>query len=378
MTSIGMMPSYKNSSLTKHGAHKINVLLKEFGARGVLKNLWGSVADVHIDSPQAKKNLSAYDGVVPLLWDDAAASGDRALNGLVFMAIVLSHADLVNAMKKGASGKYKGEIVKGDVINHKAFTNFKHTIEELGFSSSSSTVQVSYDLEKIFTTPELPPLARALISKKINYARSGEAFDLKEAVIDEELGKVFSVSQEFFSSWLFPEEELMEVDDEVADDIDFFLKDSDSDSGFVFKPGHSVRKTGSVLVKKSDLFSRVGLRHNYIQNKLYEDLVGEFGKDCVGTEQLAPGGKLIDLVVKNEEFCWFYEIKTAESSRLCIRQALPQLLEYAYWGGGKYKVDRLLIVAEAPITEQAEQFLSRMRDQHSIPVYYLQFIDRES
>ncbi|WP_219861511.1 hypothetical protein [Vreelandella piezotolerans] len=375
MSFLESMPSKKNSSLTKHGAHKINVLLKTFGAEGVLDNLGGGLDDVHIDLPQAKKNLSAYNGIVPQFWNDAATSGDRALNGLVFIAIVLSHSDLVQAMKRGALGNCKGRIEKGEVIDHKAFTNFKHTIEELGFATGSSTSYVSYDLEDIFTTSELPPLARALIFSKINHARDGKEFDLKEAVVEERLDLVFSIKPELLLGWLFPEEELMEVDEEVAKNMNFFLKEPGKDAIFSFKPGHKVRKTGSVLVKRSDIVGSAGLRHNYIQNKLYKNLVKQYGVGSVGTEQNAPGGMFVDLVVKKDDYCCFYEIKTADSSRLSIRQALPQLLEYAYWEGSMVNVDKLVIVAEAPPTEESEVFLSKLRAAHDIPIYYQQFID---
>ncbi len=375
MNFIENMPSGKNSSLTKHGAHKINILLKEFGTEGVLDNLWGELEGVHIDFPQAKKNLSAYGGVVPQFWNDAVAAGDRALNGLVFMSIVLSHSDLVGAMKEGAQGNYKGVVKKGVVINHKAFTNFKHTLEELGFSTSSSTIHVSFDLEALFATPELPPLARALMHAKMHFARDGRDFDLKEAVVEERLNEVFAVTQEFFVGWLFPEEEMMELDEEVAGDVSFFLSEPKQDYNFEFEPGHRVRNTGSVLVKRSEIVGEAGQRHNYIQNKLFDRLVERHGKELVGTEQNAPGGKFIDVVVRGEGFCWFYEIKTAGSSRLCIRQALPQLLEYAYWGGGEYEVDKLIIVAEAAPTGESEAFLYKMRAEHGIPVYYEQFVD---
>lgn len=377
MSAIEAMPRKKNSSLTKHGAHKISYLLKEFGSVGVLDNLWGSLPNVKIDYAQARKNLSAYKGVVPVFWDDAVKAGDRALNGLVLMAIILSHGKLVQAMKAGSKGRFKGVISRGEVVNKKDFSNLKHIFEELGFATNSSVGHIAYDLEDIFTTPELPPLARALIFTKVAFARDGSDFDIKKAVAEENLDQVFSVKLDMLIGWLFPEEELMEVDEHVAGEIGFFITGGEGEGDFVFdfKPGHTQRRTGAILVKRSELVGKAGLRHNYIQNKLYDDLVERFGKDCVGTEQNASGGKFIDLVVKNGDLFWLYEIKTASTARLCIRQALPQLLEYAYWKNTNAAVDKLIIIAEALPTEDSEEFLKKMREDHNIPIHYEKFTD---
>ena len=68
-----------------------------------------------------------------------------------------------------------------------------------------------------------------------------------------------------------------------------------------------------------------------MQDRIYQQLAKNFGKDNVGTELDAGYGALIDIVVKESDGNFtFYEIKTSYSVRLCIREALAQLLEYAY------------------------------------------------
>ena len=68
----------------------------------------------------------------------------------------------------------------------------------------------------------------------------------------------------------------------------------------------------------------------------------------------------------------FYEIKTGTSVRASIRQAIPQLLEYAYWSAEK-RADELVIVSHLKITGAAKKYLKFLRDQFNVPLSYKQF-----
>jgi len=69
-------------------------------------------------------------------------------------------------------------------------------------------------------------------------------------------------------------------------------------------------------------------------------------RGCRQQQKLPNGiGGRIDTVVSQDGGYWFYEIKTAMSARACIRDALAQLLEYAYWPGAR-EASRLIIVGE--------------------------------
>jgi hypothetical protein len=76
------------------------------------------------------------------------------------------------------------------------------------------------------------------------------------------------------------------------------------------------------------------LEHNTMQRALYDLLKLEFGKNHVGCENFTCLGTRIDLVVKQDDKYRFYEIKTDLSPRVCLRQAIGQLLEYAFFGPG--------------------------------------------
>jgi len=96
-----------------------------------------------------------------------------------------------------------------------------------------------------------------------------------------------------------------------------------------FRPGHKPKFEGKkeyeVGVKRQSV-----LTHNSIQNSIYEILLSEFPEAQIGTEVATNSGS-VDLVINQDENFIFYEIKTEKSVKANIRQALSQLLEYAFW-----------------------------------------------
>lgn len=143
-----------------------------------------------------------------------------------------------------------------------------------------------------------------------------------------------------------------------------------SGSGFQFRAGCRAKQaqtTASVAEQQLD----VDLRHNQLQEVLYDQLSQRFGVDAAGTENMNGIGGRIDAVVKQDGSYWFYEIKTAGSAQACIRQALPQLLEYSYWPGAQ-EAKRLVIVGEPEQDDQAREYMTLLRRRFSLPVYYQQ------
>lgn len=360
-------------SLTKHGAHKIALLLSKYDKDDVLNHLRGTDAGINIESAQAHKNLSVRSGKVPEVWNEARIRGKDTINALVFIAIIFSHYRLISAMKARAGPlPLKGTIRRGKVIDEKAFTNFACIVEELGFSTEHSTDHVSYDLTKLFQIDGLSRLVLEIFDLKLTAAGWDKKNSLIEEVLKNEFHKVFSVSAERFIDWLSSSALLSE---ELKEDAEFFLgtEDSTGTGSFKFIAGHRKKKTGKVTVSSPETDSEANLLHNEIQNGLFEQLVKHHGADKVGTEVPTGQGTSIDLVVNSDEFCWFYEIKTASSAKACIRQAIPQLLEYAYWDCDSEKVDRLVIVGPASITKAAETYLEFLREKFSIPIYYEEY-----
>jgi hypothetical protein len=142
-------------------------------------------------------------------------------------------------------------------------------------------------------------------------------------------------------------------------------------SGFSFTPGCSV-KPSSTKASVPERALDINLRHNTIQLALYEVLVKKHGAASVGTEIPSGAGTRLDVVLKNGAKFHVYEIKTAQSARACIREALAQLLEYSYWPGTQ-EAERLIIIGEPESDEESRCFLSVLRIRFSLPVYYCQF-----
>lgn len=363
-------------SLTKHGAHKLATLLRIHDKDDVLDHLWGSVEGVNIELAQAKKNLSVgADGAVPDVWNKARALGDPAIDGLVLIAIIASHHSIIEALIKGREGtRGRGIVQRDDVLLSKSFTNVAHIIEQLGYSTEHEKTYVRYDFSRLFTIPGLNELAAELLSLKLSEAKWDKRNSLVDELVALRLHEAFAVSEDFFRDWITTGGSGSESRTEQIEDAEFFEEADDEVPSvpFAFAPGHTPKKTGVVAVVPKSAMGRARLLHNEMQTELYKQLSKEHGKECVGTEVPAGnGGSLIDVVVKTRKFCWFYEIKTAKSVKACIRQAIPQLLEYAYWDGEKNKCDRLIIVGPSPITRSGQAYLSFLRATFGLELHYI-------
>ena len=363
-------------SLTKHGAHKVAALLTKYDKDEVLGKLSGSEPGINIERAQAKKTLAANrKGVVPDFWNVARIRGSETINALVLLAVIFSHHSLISVMKQSAhKRRYLGRIERGKGIDGKAYTNFAHIIEELGFSTDHSADHIDYDLHRIFQIPGLNTLAQELLTAKLLAAK----WDGKNSLVDESIGlgfhDVLSVAESQFRAWLTAGTMIEVGIDEDPEESDFFFNadDTPSSGNFIFRPGHNAKKTGTVVVTPPTKPTTATLLHNAIQNSLYEELAVKHGKKCVGTEVDTGQGTSIDVVVKTGEFCWFYEIKTARSVKACVRQAIPQLLEYAYWQGDKDLADRLIIVSDKRVTKEAEAYLQFLRHEFGLEIFYEQ------
>jgi hypothetical protein len=154
-----------------------------------------------------------------------------------------------------------------------------------------------------------------------------------------------------------------------TDDFPFV---SEPAGAFSFKPGCSAKSSGTIAsIPQREL--DITLRHNDLQLALHAHLSAKYGNNAVGTETVTIKGCKIDAVVRHENNSyWFYEIKTAFSARVCIREALAQLMEYSFWPGAQ-EAERLIIIGEAVLDESSKRFLELLRNRFAIPIYYQQF-----
>jgi len=142
---------------------------------------------------------------------------------------------------------------------------------------------------------------------------------------------------------------------------------------FEFFPRHSrkKRKTTTAVLKVGT--AHVSLRHNELQDRLYDHLVEQHGKDNVGTEVPAGRRKRIDAVVRDGNRHTLYEIKTSSCVEACIREALAQLIEYSYWvDKAGEQVEELVIVSENQLTDPARGYLAYLARSIELPLTYRQ------
>ena len=137
---------------------------------------------------------------------------------------------------------------------------------------------------------------------------------------------------------------------------------------FVFRSGCRTKKRSTIVRQSREQIKR-DLRHNELQKALYRRLVKKYGDENVGTENQGSNGTSIDLVVRRRRGYWFYEIKTAPCVRACVREALGQLLEYAFWPGA-HEAARLIIAGERPMDQCDEDYLRCLRQRFSLPLEY--------
>lgn len=135
-----------------------------------------------------------------------------------------------------------------------------------------------------------------------------------------------------------------------------------------FVPGLHIPESSETRTGHGDTITTKHL-HNQLMRKLYDKLCVESGKDNVGTE-IRVGAKRIDTVVKGKEFFDIYEIKTATNPFDCVTEALGQLCQYAYLYCPD-KIGKLVIVGPSETTKEVEQYLSTLRKNHSLQLYYM-------
>ena len=112
------------------------------------------------------------------------------------------------------------------------------------------------------------------------------------------------------------------------------------------------------------------LEHNTMQRALYDLLKLEFGKNHVGCENCTCLGTRIDLVVKQDDKYRFYEIKTDPSPRVCLRQAIGQLLEYAFFGPGRPDQIELIVVGRRRLDKEGTEYLQLLNGRFGLAIKY--------
>ena len=149
----------------------------------------------------------------------------------------------------------------------------------------------------------------------------------------------------------------------------------DDESGFTFRPEHQLdrpeRRYRTDAIRATGQ-NEVYLRHSQLWDVLEQELRSELGNQVEAEYSDGADGR-VDLIAQRGDDLEFYEIKIGPSARLCIRQALGQLMEYGFWPGAAGPA-KLFVVGEPPLDGKAEKFLQSLREKFKIPIYYRQVV----
>lgn len=112
----------------------------------------------------------------------------------------------------------------------------------------------------------------------------------------------------------------------------------------------------------------------YISHQLIMFLKLKYGSRNVKAEHLSgSGGSRMDIVVNSgDEGFIFYEIKTYNSLKTSIREAIGQLLEYSYFPENQNASSLVILTQKHSGAETVEviRYIRHIRSKFGIPVYY--------
>ncbi len=109
--------------------------------------------------------------------------------------------------------------------------------------------------------------------------------------------------------------------------------------------------------------------HNDLMRRLFYQLCQQYGVENVGTENHI-GTKKIDVVVRTGEGFNIYEIKTGKDPRSCVREAMGQILDYAFFECEDV-IHKMIIVGAAQETKEVSTYLAKFREKNALEIYYI-------
>lgn len=135
-----------------------------------------------------------------------------------------------------------------------------------------------------------------------------------------------------------------------------------------FKPGCPQFLEGTTAQGRERTVD-VALWHNTLQLALYQHLCHEFGSANVQMERPLPHGGFVDAAVRRNHLESFYEVKVAKTVRLCVRNALGQLIEYAHWPSTD-RASEIVVVGEALVDPDSKAYLRLLREELGLRLWY--------
>jgi hypothetical protein len=146
--------------------------------------------------------------------------------------------------------------------------------------------------------------------------------------------------------------------------------------GFVFNPGVA-RNTAGFDRHTQPSSTSVKRHHSGITNALKKFLQPDFteAKNNLSIEKTAFGSNTADIVLLHSPTeISIMEAKTSGIARKNIREALGQLIDYAFWFND-IKIRALIVVAPTPLSTQEADLFKRFQQHLKIKIEYWQYIE---
>jgi len=137
---------------------------------------------------------------------------------------------------------------------------------------------------------------------------------------------------------------------------------------FVFGKGKksaTMKHLPEIIIEESE----ITVIHEQIKAKLIEELKKDKKLKIVSEN---PINKInyIDIATRDKNnIITFYEIKTNSDARLCIRQALGQLMEYAFFPNLR-NAHKIVVVGTGSRTPEIDEYIIELNKNFKIPVAY--------
>lgn len=150
-------------------------------------------------------------------------------------------------------------------------------------------------------------------------------------------------------------------------------------TGFSFADSGSENSDLETRSKRKGQISEIELelKHNILQTKFLQFLQARYGKAVVRRECTAFGASRIDIARKTTTGYIFYEIKTYNSLKTSIREAIGQLLEYCLYPNVN-EAEQMVIVSHVPPSPEMKEYINHIKKFITIPFFYIHFdLDKE-
>jgi hypothetical protein len=193
-------------SLTKNGYMKLADVLKEHPRWEVLDNVDGVYPGIKLVRSQAANIMGEdLDGQVPEHWDEIRSCGDSAIDAFVFIAVVMSHAELITVLRNSAQGDMKGYLRRDD-LGEKAYTNLVFAMASVDACDHVRGAEaVAYDLRAVvYALRDAGPIVASLLKSKLRRCGWREPLDgpFLDVCQQNNIHQVFGLEFSDFKRWM--------------------------------------------------------------------------------------------------------------------------------------------------------------------------------